>query len=64
MNTSCDSDPIKLFATQAIRNADSNEPLNQPISSVGGEEIDVLLEMEQEARKFICTHKLEGACLF
>jgi hypothetical protein len=60
MNTSCDSAPIKLFATQTVCNSGSNEPLSQPISSGGREEIDVLLEMEQEARKFICTHKLEA----
>jgi hypothetical protein len=60
MNTSCDSDSMKPFATQTVCNSGSNEPLSQPISSVGMEEIDVLLEMEQEARKFICTHKLEA----
>jgi hypothetical protein len=60
MSTSYDSDPMKPFVMQTVRNSGSNEPLSQPISSVGGEEIDVLMEMEQEARKFICTDKLEA----
>ncbi|MGB8701775.1 MAG: hypothetical protein WCD18_20355 [Thermosynechococcaceae cyanobacterium] len=51
---------MKPFATQTARNSGSNKPLSQPISRVGGAEIDVLLEMAQEARKFICTHKLEA----
>jgi protein-tyrosine-phosphatase len=60
MNTSCDSDSMQPFAMQIVRNSGSNEPLSQLISSVGAEKVDILLEMEQEARKFICTHKLEA----
>lgn len=60
MNTSYDSDLKQPFATLSARNASPNEPFLQPNASVGGEDVDLLLEMEQEARKLICTHKLEA----
>jgi hypothetical protein len=60
MNTFCGPDPMKPSATQTVRNADLNEPLCPPTPSVGVKEDSCLLEMEQEARRFICTHKLEA----
>lgn len=60
MNTFCGPDPMKPFATQTVRNVDLNEALCPPTPSVGAEEDGCLLEMEQEARRFICTHKLEA----
>lgn len=60
MNTSYDSDLKKPFANPKACKASPNEPFLHLIERVSGEEIDVLLEMEQEARKLICTHKLEA----
>jgi hypothetical protein len=51
---------MEPFAKQTVRNAGSSKPLSQLIASISGQENDVLLEMEQEARKFICTHKLQA----